>query len=317
MPRRRYYFCLSSGFTMYSFSCTIDVLRAASLVQADEILETRIVAQDTSSIRCGNGTRILPDVTPQDMKAPGVLVVIAGTGATTQNHSDEVAIIRAAKARGFEIWGISSGVIPLAIAGVLDDRTAAAHWQDRAFLAENFPKIRLTGKIFDRGPRISTCVGGAAASDMVLSHLSEFVSAEVGSRVLALLNIETQRSGQIDQAGSTVFQFPSRNDHVNKAIQFMHQHVHRRPAILDVAAAIGISQKQLERLFKADFGRTPRQVLEQMCMEQARREVLLGRRQIVSIARDFGYDSSIFSAKYRQAFGFSPLQDRRTQGHEG
>ncbi|OWU69052.1 GlxA family transcriptional regulator [Phaeobacter sp. 22II1-1F12B] len=309
--RHRFYFCLAQGFSLFSYSCTVDILRAASLIQSDVVFETRVVSNAGDIIVAGNGTKVLPDIQVDEMRAPGTFVVIAGTGANRQDLTAEKSAVRKAWAFGLEIWGVSSGVIPLAQSGLLQGRVIAAHWDDAPFLRTHFPKIQISDNIYETGPKLSTCAGGAAAADLALSRVRQLLGPEAARGVLTLLNIEGHREGRTGQRGYAAQLFPSENAHVATAVQLMKRSIRRRVTIADIAATLGLSQKHMERLFRSEFGVTPKTVYERLRLEDARREVLVGRLPISQIAHEYEFTSSIFASKYRAQFGVNPLHDRQ------
>lgn len=83
-----------------------------------------------------------------------------------------------------------------------------------------------------------------------------------------------------------------------------------------LAEKVGISQRQLERLFASYLGRSPNQVQRRMRLDRAR-ELLLGSAdRIAEIALKTGFSSPVhFSRAYRSEFGLSPQQDRMKRRH--
>jgi transcriptional regulator GlxA family with amidase domain len=81
--------------------------------------------------------------------------------------------------------------------------------------------------------------------------------------------------------------------------------------VQEIADRIGLSQRQLERLFKTEFDLSPAKAYAEIRMAGARQEVIAGRRPLIDIALDYGYNVGTFSKVYRRVFGVLPSEDRQ------
>jgi len=79
----------------------------------------------------------------------------------------------------------------------------------------------------------------------------------------------------------------------------------------DVAAAVGVSQFHLARVFRAETGTSLHQYLLRIRMERALTRLGEGERQLSRLALELGFSShSHFSAVFRRHFGESPARAR-------
>ncbi|MEY8840053.1 helix-turn-helix domain-containing protein, partial [Cribrihabitans sp. XS_ASV171] len=80
--------------------------------------------------------------------------------------------------------------------------------------------------------------------------------------------------------------------------------------IARIAEVQNLSQRQLERLFRQEFGQPPSRVYAELRLDHARQEVLAGSRPLTEIALDYGFTPDTFGRVYRRVFGRSPSEDR-------
>jgi transcriptional regulator GlxA family with amidase domain len=135
-------------------------------------------AEPTTMVRARGGLpivagRLLADAPPVD------LAVVPG-GVTTRIEADDAVIawIRGAAASGAVVASVCTGVFALALAGLLDGRTATTHWEDQAALRERFPAVEVVGdaRYLDHGS-VATSAGVSAGIDLAL-HLVARLAGE-------------------------------------------------------------------------------------------------------------------------------------------
>ena len=91
----------------------------------------------------------------------------------------------------------------------------------------------------------------------------------------------------------------------------MEQHIDDELTIDNIADAVGISRRQLERLFLVETGTSPAQAYTTLRMKKARTLVLHTRASFVDIANDVGFNNaSHFSRAFRRLYGISPSKVR-------
>ncbi|MGB5559854.1 MAG: helix-turn-helix domain-containing protein, partial [Paracoccaceae bacterium] len=95
------------------------------------------------------------------------------------------------------------------------------------------------------------------------------------------------------------------------AIRMFAEHIEDPVQIADVAHAVALSPRQLERSFKRATGQSPSLYYRTMRMHAARQLVMYSNDTMTDIALAVGYASSTPMVRhYRQAFGVSPQDER-------
>jgi transcriptional regulator GlxA family with amidase domain len=105
----------------------------------------------------------------------------------------------------------------------------------------------------------------------------------------------------------------SRNPHLIAAMRAMNETIETPLEISDLAEQVGISRRQLERLFTGHVGTTPAQFY--MDLRIARAHALLNETDlsVAEIAAATGFNSaSQMGARFRKRYGMSPRAYRKS-----
>ena len=147
----------------------------------------------------------------------------------------------------------------------------------------------------------------------MLSYVRETANAGLVAEITSRLMMDGVRDGRMLQNYPTELRFATSNRMVFNAIRLMIKTRYDAIPLREVAERLALSQRQLERLFRAEFGKSPGEVYMQLRMDEARQEVLSARRPLIDIALDYGFQPAHFAKVYRRIFGRTPSQDRNAQ----
>lgn len=107
---------------------------------------------------------------------------------------------------------------------------------------------------------------------------------------------------------------------VSHAIRYMEEHLHEKPDLDQVAAALHYSKYHLHRIFTKTVGLTIHDYAKRRCLTEAARLLAFSQKPILEIALLSGYESQqaftdvfkamykVSPAKFREAQEFYPLQ---------
>lgn len=306
----QFVFVVEPGFTMQAFSSAIEVLRVARKLGAEAFARYSVAALENAPVHASNGVAILPDCDLDDVPRAAVLVVVAGAGADRQPNPGLTGRLRRWAREGRSIWAISSGVVRLAQAGLLDGCRVAAHWEDVPYLQDNHPTVDVSTSLFIAEARHPTCSGGGAAADLMLDFIRRTASPELVDEIASRLMLDGVRDGRVSQSYPAQLRYSTANRTVFAAIRLMEANRYDALPLHEIARRTGVSLRQLERLFKGEFSKTPAAVYLDLRLGEARQEVLAGRRPIIDIALDYGFVPGNFTKVYRRVFGVLPSEDR-------
>ncbi len=101
------------------------------------------------------------------------------------------------------------------------------------------------------------------------------------------------------------------NSKILTIIEMMEANLSEPEALIDVAHNIGLSRRQVERLFRQEMGRSPARYYLEIRLDRARHLLLQSSMPVVEVAVACGFVSaSHFSKCYRELYGRSPQQER-------
>lgn len=116
-----------------------------------------LVAATLDPVRTERGLRIMPDVTRESAAQADLLVVPGGTGVDFAMLDPAwIAFVQRQAASAEHVFGICTGSLLLAAAGLLQGRHAGGHWQARDLLARfgvipSDERLTIDGKYYTSG----------------------------------------------------------------------------------------------------------------------------------------------------------------------
>ncbi|MFU8780515.1 MAG: substrate-binding domain-containing protein [Kiritimatiellia bacterium] len=100
---------------------------------------------------------------------------------------------------------------------------------------------------------------------------------------------------------------------VAKGLMFIWEHIRENIAVKDVADAVGMSERQLGRRFRAAIGRSVNQEIARRRLEEVKRLLRAGDLSIAQIAEQTGYRSARYlHYVFQRAEGITPATYRET-----
>lgn len=315
-PRLRIGFILANHFTLTAFSTFVDTLRLA----ADDGDRSRpilcrwtVMSASERPIRASCGVEVLPQSGFVDPRGFDYIAVIGGllhkgsqVDAATQAYLCEAA------AAGVALIGVCTGSFVLARAGLMDGRRCCVSWYHHRDFIDEFGDIDpISDRIFlIDGDRI-TCSGGAGAADLAAMLVDRHVAGSAARKSLNVLLFDTPRPASSTQPAPPHIPQEA-GEHVKRASLLMEQSLAEPLPIETIAGRLGMSARQLERLFQAELGESPAAIYRAMRVEYGRWMLRETQRAIADVASLTGFaDGAHFSRVFRRQFGLSPSQWRK------
>ena len=216
---------------------------------------------------------------------------------------------------GATLGALDTGVFLLARAGLLDGCRVTTHWEVIDAFRERFPQITVSQTLFEVGPRRLTCAGGTAALDMMLNAIAADHGAALANRVAEHCLHDRIRSGDAAQRMALPLRTRIHHPRLADAVQHLEHTLDRPVAIADLATHVGLSERQLLRLFGRHLGEGPAQHHRRLRLEHARTLLRNSSMTVTDAAVAVGFESvAHFCRAYRAQYGRSPGLDRRGEG---
>jgi len=311
-PPRDVYFLLLPKLTLLAFTSAVEPLRVANQVAGRELYRWYVMTEDGGPVTCSSGVHITPDSGLVDVPRDALAFVCAGIEPTTTASRRAVQWVRRQRAFGCRVGGICTGAFALAQAGLLRGRRFTLHWENQPAFAEKCLDLEPTGALYEIDGPLVTCGGGSAATDMMLDLIERDHGPDLATIVADMcLHV---RSNFQDRKQKSAFSFAlsSRNAHLIAAMHAMNDSLEAPRPIEEIAEQVGISRRQLERLFTAHVGSTPAQFYIELRISRAHALLNETDLSVAQIAAATGFNSaSQMATRFRKRFGMSPRSYRK------
>jgi transcriptional regulator GlxA family with amidase domain len=315
---RRFVFLLLDRFTMLSFAGAIEPLRIANRVAGIPIYEWRLIGEGGVSATCSNGASFQLDMGLDELDRDDTLLVCGGIDVQRATTKPIIAWLRREARRGMAIGGLCTGSWTLAKAGLLDGKKATIHWENQDGFLEEFEEVKLTKSVFVvDGNRLSTA-GGTSSIDLMLKLIAADHGDEVANTVADQLIYSSIRTDQDTQRLSIPTRIGVRHPKLSQVIQMMEANIEDPISPADLAEEVGMSTRQLERLFRRYLNRSPKRYYMELRLQKARNLLMQTDMSVINVALACGFASpSHFSKCYRAHYNTTPYRERGTQGAPG
>lgn len=308
------------GFSLHTFSIIVDVMQIANRVVGREVYRVQVIGDVGSDIRSDSGIAIRTDATVkvaraslEPLVANDMLFVCTPRTLPVQATRDVLAFLREASRRGANVYGMDAGAIFLAQAGLLHGRRCTLHWQAiPRFVEDHGTRIEVVRSLFVLDSATGTCAGGAAAADMILNLIQRNLGTEIAYSVSERVILEKIRVENDRQRLPLTRKLGIVHEKVVRAIDIMMRTVDGIISVDHVAAAVGLSRRQLERLFRAELRVSPSRYHLLFRLEEAHLLLTTSNLSIVEVGQACGFVSSPhFTKTYKSVYGAAPQQTRQ------
>jgi transcriptional regulator GlxA family with amidase domain len=312
---RRFVFLLLDRFTMLSFAGAIEPLRIANRVAGRPLYDWKLAGETGATAVCSNGAAFRLDMGLEELDREDTLLVCGGIDVQKATTKPIVAWLRREARRGLAIGGLCTGAWTLAKAGLLDGRKATIHWENQDGFLEEFDEVKLTKSVFVvDGNRLSTA-GGTSSIDLMLKLIAADHGDEIANTVADQLIYSSIRTDQDTQRLSIPTRIGVRHPKLSQVIQMMEQAIEDPISPADLAEDVGMSTRQLERLFRRYLNRSPKRYYMELRLQKARNLLMQTDMSVINVALACGFASpSHFSKCYRAHYSTTPYRERGTQG---
>ena len=306
-------FLLLEDYTHLAFSCAVEPLRIANFVSGQPLYKWSLASADGISARCSNGSVTLVDAGLQPLSRVDRLFLVSGLNVQNHTSPEVLNFLRRERVAGTQIGAICSGAYVLAKAGFLNGIDTAIHWEYHDLITEEFPEVSLVRNVFVANQKHITASGGTAAADLMLHLIAKEHGGDLATAVADQMVYNAVREGSAAQRVSLQSRHGMRNAHLARAIHLMEANIEDPCSPFEIADQVGISTRQLERLFGRYLNTSPKRYMMEMRLHRARNLIVQTEQSIAQIAMACGFNStSHFSKVFRSHYGVSPISHRST-----
>lgn len=320
---RSFVFFLVPDFSMIAFATALEPLRIANRMLGYDAYTWRLASTDGQPVTASNQVECAVNSSLEDERKfmtgagrPSMLFVCSGINVEKFVHKSVFAWLREEYNRGVAIGGLCTGAHILAAAGLLSGRRCAIHWENLPGFSEAFPRAEVFADLFEVDSNIYTCAGGTAALDMMLNLIGDDHDDNLVNSICEQVLTDRVRNPSDRQRLPLRARLGVQNSKVLTIIELMEANLAEPLSLLEIAEHVGLSRRQIERLFRQEMGRSPARYYLEIRLDRARHLLIQSSMPVVEVAVACGFVSaSHFSKCYRELYGRSPQQERADRKH--
>ena len=308
---RRFVFVLIENFTLLSFSSALDALRIANRMSGKKLYDWIFIGENEEFVSCSAGTQFKLDNCLIELHRDDTILLCGGTSIQESTTRKLIGWLRREARRGLIIGGLCTAAYPMAKAGLLDEKKATIHWENQDSFAEEFLEVELTKTVFVCDGNRYTTAGGTSSIDLLLKIIADEHGEELANAVADQMIYSSIRTDQDTQRLSVPTRIGVRHPKLSKVIQMMEINIEEpiSPSIL--AKDVGMSTRQLERLFRRYLDRSPKRYYMELRLQKARNLLMQTDMSVINVALACGFASpSHFSKCYRAHYDTTPYRER-------
>lgn len=309
--RLRIGFILARSFTLSAFGMFVDTLRLAS-DDSDKsgrrFADWQVLASTRHLITSSCGVQVAPTSDLVDPAEFDYIVVVGGLLNHELPIDDKTtSYLKKAASKKVKLIGVCTGTFILANAGLMNNHLTCVSWLHFDAFRERFPELDVRADtIFNLDRSRGSCAGGSSAADMAASIVRRHISKEAERNAMEVLQIGKARTG-LDIQARRPLSINCDDPKVQAALIIMERNIENTLSIPELAAAVGVSRRQLERLFLEKTKSSPALAYRRLRLDRARHLVLQTKAPLIEIALEVGFENaSHFARIFTKTYGQSP-----------
>ncbi len=209
------------------------------------------------------------------------------------------------------VGGLAAGPLMLARAGLLRGREMTLHWALNEAFEERYPDVTVAAQLFVVDADRVTCAGGTAPVDLMLAVIDTQHGKAFAQQVSDWWSHVHAREAKTPQRSGHAIRYQTHNMRVISAITLMENHVTDPLDLPQLAAAVGVSERQLNRLFNQFMSEKTMAFYRKLRLKRSYQLLSQTAVPIRDIMIATGFVSpSHFSRLFKQEFNQTPNEAR-------
>ncbi|MDA5095627.1 helix-turn-helix domain-containing protein [Aliiroseovarius sp. KMU-50] len=299
------------GFWQVELAAVLSALNTANEVCGQERFDWQITS-DLPGIVHSNGdmmVRAEPSIAEQYLKQ--ILIVIGGKECQGAGWMPRLRAMQKIKRRVVLLSAASTEYIK----EIKPKKTpVTTHWGDVNVLSEAGDFPTLTTHLAEESSGVMTCAGLGHTLELMVGILSADLSPQLAAELAAQLVLTDIRGPQRDQPKGMSHSSNFLEKRLQSAIGVMEETVEHPLKVSALAKRVGVSTRQLERLFLIHLNETPARLYKKIRLKRAHDLVTDTRMPLIEVALACGFsDSSSLARAYRLEYSKTPNQVRAEQ----
>ena len=305
-------FLLVDNFTMIALASAVEPLRMANQLSGQELYNWSTISETGEAVAASDGIRITPDYGMQETTDFDLVFVVGGVNITRSYTRKQISWLKTLARKHVDLGGLCTGAYLLADAGLLDGYDCSTHWECIASMQEAYPRVRCTNHLFVIDRDRITSSGGTVPLDMMLTMIKRDFGYQLTASISEMFICDRVRSESDHQRIPLRHVLGTTQPKLVEVVSLMEANIEEAIELDELATYVGLSRRQLERLFQKYLHCTPSKYYMRLRLFRARQLLKQTSMSIIDIAAACGFVSTPhFSKCYREHLGIPPREERR------
>jgi transcriptional regulator GlxA family with amidase domain len=304
-------FVLLPGFSLLALAGATEVLKATNELLGAEAFESVLLSFDGAPVAPFGGCNVSVSAAFAATTALSSAFIVA---QSMPNAADARLAQLASFATTFNamrgvLGGIGTGAAWWAQAGCMRGYRCTVPTAHAAALTSACPEAHVSSALYEIDRERLSCTGFNSSIDLLILWLGQRMGERMQAALLAHFALDKLRDP--NQQPTARAAPPSASSKFAEAVALMQANLGEPLSSEDIADLVGVSRRQLERLFKQHLDTLPsRWYLEQRLI-LARRLLQESSQSILQVGLSCGFTSAAhFSNAYRNHFARTPRDER-------
>lgn len=305
-------FLMLPEYTLSAFSNAVGILRMANRLTDRELYTWSVCSLDGQPLISSAGLELTIDSSLEDAVDANIMMVCGGY--RVKKYCDKALTdgLRKVARRKIPIGGIDTGTYALAVAGLLDGYRCTIHWENLSSLREEFPRLEITSSLFVIDRDRYTCSGGISSIDLMLNLIASIHGHQLVQEISEQFTCDRVRTEKDAQRAPLKYLIGASQPRLVDAVTLMESNIEEPLTLDEVANYVGISRRQLERLFNRYLHCAPSRYYLELRLSRARLLLLQTSIAVIDVAISCGFSTAPhFSKCYSDLYGKPPSAERR------
>ncbi len=222
------------------------------------------------------------------------LIVPGGIGIESSRTAPTLLKwLRKQAASSRRIGSVCVGAFLLAQAGLLDGRRATTHWAFARRMSDEFPAVKVDpDPIWVKDEKLYTSAGATSGIDLSLALIEEDHGRKIALEVARMLVVFLCRPGNQAQFSVSLREQTTESRPLRDLQIWMLENLSHDLSVPVLAARAAMSERNFQRVFTRELGKSPAHYVEDIRLEAVRRRLERSTQSMEEIASACGFNSA-------------------------
>lgn len=299
---------VGKGFSGFEAAAIAQVLGLANEVLGAVRFSWRYVSDTPGLVAGTDGLLVRAEPAIDNHNLPDAMIVVGGESGTAKGWT---ARTRQMQRRALAVVLLSQAATAYIAGSKSPSGRVTTHWKDAATLRESSFVENMTDALSESSDGIITAAGAGATAELIIGLISPLLSPQQVAELGNLLLLPLIRKSDAEQPKDLADNPSLFDGKVTQAIKLMEDTVMEPLTMAELTEEMGLSTRQLERIFRTVFNQSPARFYKQIRTKRARamiEETLLPLAEVAA-ATGFGSCNTLCQA-VKDEYGITPSKMR-------